>query len=254
MKILAIGDVCGPAGCELLTRRLGALRRSLQPDFVVVNGENATGRGITPELAEDMFFAGADVVTLGNHAFDNRRILPYLDDGRPIVRPLNLAPGHAGQGFAVADCAGVRVCVCALLGRLYMDFNHDSPFSAADRLFETVRADVYVFDFHAGATSEKKAMGYHLDGRASVCFGTHTHVQTSDARVLPRGTGYVTDLGMTGAQESVIGVRWEQSLAYFRGGPAPRFENSAEQCRVQGALFTLDGAGRCTAVQLVDAE
>lgn len=252
MKILAIGDVCGPAGCDILTRRLGAIKRRLSPDFVVVNGENATGRGITPEQADDMFFAGADVVTLGNHAFDNRKILPYLDDGKPIVRPYNLAPAHPGRGYAVVDCAGIRVCVASLLGRLHMDFNHDSPFAAADRLLESVSADLYVFDFHAEATSEKKAMGYHLDGRAAVCFGTHTHVQTSDARVLPQGTGYLTDLGMTGAQESVIGVKWQQSLAYFRGGPAPRFENSSEQCRLQGALFTIGPDGRCQGVQLVD--
>ena len=254
MKILAIGDVCGPAGCNILNNRLSALKRALSPDLVIVNGENATGRGITPALAEDMFFAGADVITLGNHAFANRQIIPYLDDGRPIIRPLNLAPAHPGQGCAVVDCLGLRVCVASLLGRLYMDFNHDSPFSAADRLFETVDADLFVVDFHADATSEKKALGYHLDGRASVCFGTHTHVQTSDARVLPRGTGYLTDLGMTGAQESVIGVKWEQSLAYFRGGPAPRFENAQEQCRIQGALFTLGPDGRCQSIQLVDAE
>ena len=127
MKILAIGDVCGPAGCDILTRRLGALKRRLSPDFVVVNGENATGRGITPEQADDMFFAGADVVTLGNHAFDNRKILPYLDDGKPIVRPYNLAPAHPGRGYAVVDCAGIRVCVASLLGRLHMILTTTAP-------------------------------------------------------------------------------------------------------------------------------
>lgn len=252
MKILAIGDVCGPAGCDFLSSRLGAVRRRLLPDLIIVNGENATGRGITPALADDMFLAGADVITLGNHAFDNRQIVPYLDDGKPIVRPYNLAPSHPGCGYALVDCAGVRVCVSSLLGRLHMDFNHDSPFAAADHLLKTVAADLYIFDFHAEATSEKKAMGYHLDGRAAACFGTHTHVQTSDARILPCGTGYLTDLGMTGAQESVIGVKWQQSLAFFRGGPAPRFENSSEQCHLQGALFTIGPDGRCQNVQLID--
>lgn len=254
MRILAIGDVCGSAGCNILSRKMGELRREYAPDLVIVNGENATGRGISPALADDIFYAGADVITLGNHAFDNRQILPYLDEGRPIVRPYNVSPVWPGQGYAVVDCLGKRVCVASLMGRLNLGFNHDSPFSAADTLLKTVEADLFIVDFHAEATSEKKAMGYHLDGRCAAVFGTHTHVQTSDARILPQGTGYLTDLGMTGAQESVIGVKWEQSLAYFRGGPAPRFENARDECHVQGALFTLDGAGRCLSVRLVDAQ
>lgn len=254
MKILTLGDVCGEAGVTLARRRLGALRRSTNADLVVINGENATGRGITPDIAQDLLLAGADVITLGNHAFDNRRILPMLEEDSRIVRPYNRDRKIEGCGYCVTEVGNARVCVVSLLGRLYMDINCDSPFDAFDRLLQEVSADLYIVDFHAQATSEKKAMGYHVDGRAAVLFGTHTHVQTSDARILPCGTGYITDVGMTGAAESVIGVRWQQSLEYFRGGLTQRFENSDLDCRIQGALFELDSDGKCINATLVDAE
>ena len=254
MKILTLGDVCGEAGVELARRRLGALRRSSGADLIIINGENATGRGITPDIAHDLLLAGADVITLGNHAFDNRRILPMLEEDSRVVRPYNRSSRIEGRGYCVTDVCGARVCVVSLLGRLYMDINCDSPFDAFDALLREVQADLYVVDFHAQATSEKKAMGYHVDGRAAVMFGTHTHVQTADARILPRGTGYITDVGMTGAAESVIGVRWQQSLEYFRGGLTQRFENSDLDCRIQGALFELDQRGACLRATLIDTE
>ena len=238
MNILAIGDVCGHPGIDLLNRRLIRLKRSTQADLVIVNGENAVIRGITPKSADEIFSAGADVITLGNHTYSQRQIGDYLDDHRYILRPLNMAPQLPGRGYIMLECAGKNVCVVNLIGRLYMDFNVDNPFSTIDSLIKAEPADLYIVDFHAQATSEKKAMGYYLDGLVpAVVFGTHTHVQTSDARILPHGSGYITDLGMTGSSESVLGVRYEQSVAFFKGDLPGRFESATEDLRIQGALF-----------------
>lgn len=252
MKILVIGDVCGDPGVAVLQRGLRRLKQQEGADLTLVNGENATGRGITPALAEEIFQAGADVITLGNHTFANRQICSYLDDQRYILRPLNLPPQLPGCGYVTLDCCGKTVCVVNLIGQLNMDFSNNNPFAAIDSLKKQVEADLWVVDFHAEATSEKKAMGYHLAGRAAAVYGTHTHVPTADARVLPGGTGYITDIGMTGGTDSVIGVRWEQSLEYFRGGLAPRFQPSDQDLRIQGAVFTVDHAGHCTDVRRVE--
>lgn len=254
MRILAIGDVCGIAGVDFLCKKLHSFKKQCNADFVIVNGENATGRGITPSLAEDIFVAGADVITLGNHAFDNRQILDYLDDGRDIIRPLNTPPQRPGNGYVVLHCMGMSLCVANLIGRVAMDYNCSSPFSAADTLLKDVSADAYIFDFHAESTSEKRAMAYHLDGRACVLFGTHTHIPTADEQVTQKGLGYITDLGMTGGCDSVIGVKAEQSLLHFRGGLAPRFEQSDRDLRIQGAYFDIEKNGRCTLVQRIECK
>ncbi|MEA5038821.1 MAG: TIGR00282 family metallophosphoesterase [Clostridiaceae bacterium] len=251
MRLLAIGDVCGTAGVDILRKKLGALRRQYGADLCVVNGENACGRGISPAYADDLFAAGADVITLGNHTFADRRICDYLDERRDIIRPLNLPASLPGAGYALVDCRGIRVCVVNLQGRLNLDFHAACPFEAADAVLKKGEADLYIFDFHAEATSEKKALGHYLDGRAAVVFGTHTHVPTADICVLPGGTGYITDLGMTGPQDSVIGVRKEQSIEYFRHFLAPRFQVAEGDVCAQGALFELDG-GRCTAAERVE--
>lgn len=252
MVILAIGDVVGDPGMDILCRRLGRLQRQVGADLTVVNGENATGRGITPALAEDIFYAGADVITLGNHTFANRQICDYLDEQPHILRPLNFPPQQPGQGSVVAEVQGRRVCVANLQGRVGMDYNVSSPFSAADALLRETEADLFLLDFHAEATSEKLAMGYHLAGRAAAVWGTHTHVPTADERILPGGTGYITDVGMTGGFDSVLGVRWEQSVAMFRGELAPRFQSSDRNKQIQGAVFTIDNStGCCTQVQRV---
>ncbi|MDD7672452.1 MAG: TIGR00282 family metallophosphoesterase [Clostridia bacterium] len=252
MVILAIGDVVGDPGMDILCRRLGRLQRQVGADLTVVNGENATGRGITPALAEDIFYAGADVITLGNHTFANRQICDYLDEQPHILRPLNLPAQQPGQGSVVAEVQGRRVCVANLQGRVGMDYNVSSPFSAADALLRETEADLFLLDFHAEATSEKLAMGYHLAGRAAAVWGTHTHVPTADERILPGGTGYITDVGMTGGFDSVLGVRWEQSVAMFRGELAPRFQSSDRNKQIQGAVFTIDNStGCCTQVQRV---
>ena len=252
MVILAIGDVVGDPGMDILCRRLGRLQRQVGADLTVVNGENATGRGITPALAEDIFYAGADVITLGNHTFANRQICDYLDEQPHILRPLNFPAQQPGQGSVVAEVQGRRVCVANLQGRVGMDYNVSSPFSAADALLRETEADLFLLDFHAEATSEKLAMGYHLAGRAAAVWGTHTHVPTADERILPGGTGYITDVGMTGGFDSVLGVRWEQSVAMFRGELAPRFQPSDRNKQIQGAVFTIDNStGCCTQVQRV---
>ena len=254
LKILAIGDVCGAAGRKLIKTRLSALRRETGADLVIVNGENANdnGRGLSPDTAEDFFYAGADVITLGNHAFNDRRIYDYLEDRRYIIRPENGPARAPGCGSTVIDCAGRRVCVCNLLGRVDMDYRNASPFEAADRILKTTAADLFVFDMHAEATSEKRALGYYLDGRAAVVFGTHTHVATRDLQIMPRGTGYITDLGMTGASVSVLGVRPERSIDMFLGEPYVRYEYSDAEPLLQGALFTLDDSGRCIGTQAID--
>ncbi len=255
IKILAVGDVCGRAGLEILRRKLWGLRKFYGADFVVANGENAAGNGIMPVQARELFDAGADVITLGNHGLHRREIASFLDDEPYIVRPANWPDGAPGVGVTVYDTSQVRVCVINLIGRVDIGFGAANPFHTADTLLEKYRekADVFVVDFHAEATSEKCAMAYHLDGRAGVLFGTHTHVQTADERIFPGGLGFITDIGMTGASDSVIGVKWEQSLAYFRGDMLVRFEESARRPRIQGALFTVEN-GVCTAVERVSVE
>ena len=254
MTVLVIGDVVGDPGMDVLYRRLRQLKKQVGADLTIVNGENATpvGKGITPALAEEIFDAGADVITLGNHTFGNRQICDYLDDQPNILRPLNYPPQQPGHGYTVVECKGKQVCVCNLQGRVGMDYIPSDPFAAADWLLKNVAADLYLVDFHAEATSEKQAMGYHLNGRAAAVWGTHTHVPTADERVLSGGTGYITDIGMTGGVESVIGVRWEQSLAMFRGQLGERFKPSDRDCRVQGVVFELNDQGKCTAVRRVE--
>ena len=254
MIVLVIGDVVGDPGMDVLYRRLRQLKKQVGADLTIVNGENATpvGKGITPALAEEIFDAGADVITLGNHTFGNRQICDYLDDQPNILRPLNYPPQQPGHGYTVVECRGKQVCVCNLQGRVGLDYVPSDPFAAADWLLKQVEADAYLVDFHAEATSEKQAMGYHLNGRAAAVWGTHTHVPTADERVLSKGTGYITDIGMTGGVESVIGVRWEQSLAMFRGQLTERFKPSDRDCRVQGAVFELNEQGLCIDVRRVE--
>ena len=244
---MAVGDVCGGAGLELLQRVLRRLRREKAVDFCVVNGENASGVGLTPRQAEAILDAGADVITLGNHSYNRREIADFLDSSRYILRPANDSPLFPGRGLGVYDTKAGPVTVINLIGRCNMAFGPDNPFLLAERLLKTVETRIVLVDFHAEATSEKLALGYHLDGRVSALWGTHTHVPTADDQILPRGTGYVTDLGMTGPIRSVIGVRVEQSIETFRGGITSRFESAPGPCKLEGVLFTLNAeTGSCT--------
>ena len=246
-RVLAVGDVCGGAGLGFLDRALRPLRRSLRVDFCVVNGENAAIVGITPQQAERILDAGADVITLGNHSYHRREIGPFLEENRYILRPANDSPLYPGRGLGVYDTKAGPVTVINLIGRCGMDFGPDNPFLLAERLLKEVDTRLTLVDFHAEATSEKLALAYHLDGKVSALWGTHTHVPTADDQILPGGTGYVTDLGMTGPIRSVLGIRPEQSIDSFRGGLTTRFETAPGPCKLEAVLFTLDTqTGRCT--------
>ena len=256
MKLLVIGDVVGEAGIDALHGLLRRIKRDTGADFVIVNGENAAGNGVLPRQADDIFAAGADVITLGNHVFGKQQIVPYLDSRSDVLRPANLAPQSPGRGWGIYDGPqGMRLLVMNLIGRCDMKYGPDNPFLCADRILKENEGmyDVALAEIHANATSEKLAMGYYLDGRAAGVSGAHTHVQTADERVNPKGTGYITDLGMTGPIESVLGVEPAQSVESFLGGLPGRYRSPEGPCKLQGAIFTLDSAtGLCTAVERVD--
>lgn len=253
MKVLAVGDVVGGPGMERIRRKLRALRRRVNADFVIVNGENAAVVGITPDQAEDILDAGADVITLGNHTFGKREIASYLDDCPQILRPANLAPQVPGKGWEVFETRFGDVAVIDLIGRCGMDFGPDNPFLMIDRILKKIDTKIILVEIHAEATSEKLAMGYMLDGRVSAVWGTHTHVPTADCRVLPKGTGYVTDLGMTGPTNSVLGIRPELSIAKFRGDLYERYRWADGPTKLEAVLFTIDcTTGKCIKTERVD--
>ncbi len=241
-NILAVGDVVAPQGLAYLRRKLPMLRKKYQADFTVVNGENASNVGLTPQQAEDMLDAGADVITLGDHAFRQRSILNYLDDIPYILRPANYAPQNPGRGWGIfPDSKFGPIGVVNLIGRVNMDYGPDNPFLQIDKILPQMEeAKIILVDFHAEATSEKLAMGYMLDGKVTAVWGTHTHVPTADVQILPQGTGYITDLGMTGPSQSVIGIRPELSIEKFRGGLYSRYQAADGACSLSGAVFTVD--------------
>jgi len=256
INVLAVGDVTAESGLAYLGEHLRSVQKLKRVDFTVVNGENASGVGITPKQARAIFDAGADVITLGNHTFNRLQIADYLDTEPRILRPANFTDRVPGRGFGVFETAGgVRVGVVSLIGRTEMDSNYDNPFTVVNRAMRDMDAEVIVVDFHAEATAEKGAMGWWLDGRAGAVWGTHTHVPTADAKILPKGTGFVTDLGMTGPVDSVLGIRPEQSIERFLGGLPQHYAAAEGPCKMNAVLFTLDpAAGRCLALERVDIE
>ena len=252
-KVLAVGDVVGNPGLDRISRSLRKLKRQTQADFVIVNGENAAVTGLTPRQAEEIFDAGADVITMGNHTFRKLELCDYLDDCPQILRPANYAPQVPGKGWAVFDTKAGPVAVIDLIGRCNMDYGPDNPFLMTDKLLKELDAKIILVEFHAEATSEKLAMGYMLDGKVSAVWGTHTHVPTADAQVLPKGTGYVTDLGMTGPRHSVLGIRPELSVGRFRGDLPTRYQWADGPTKLEAVLFTIDAAtGRCKAAERAD--
>ena len=252
-KILCVGDVVGGPGMDRVRRSLRYLKRKTEADFVIVNGENAAVVGITPDQAEDIFDAGADVITLGNHSFNKREIVPYLEDNNRILRPTNYAPQTPGRGYGVYDTSAGPVAVIDLIGRCDMDFGPDNPFLMIEKILKDISAKIILVELHAEATSEKLAMGYMLDGRISALWGTHTHVPTADAGVLPKGTGYVTDLGMTGPKHSVLGIRPDLSIAKFRGDLPQRYQWANGPTKMEAVLFTIDtNTGLCKKAERVD--
>ena len=254
LHVLAVGDVVGESGMECLARHLRSLKKLHDVHFTVVNGENASGVGILPRQARDIFDAGADVITLGNHTWNRIQIAPFLDENRYILRPANYTSRVPGRGWGVYEGPrGIHIGVMNLIGRCEMDSNFDNPFTVADRILKEGGADIAVVDFHAEATSEKGAMGYYLDGRVQAVWGTHTHVPTADAQILPKGAGFVTDLGMTGPVRSVLGIRPEQSINRFLGGLPQRYESAGGACKLESVLFSIDTeTRRCVAAERVD--
>jgi len=240
VKILFAGDIVGGLGKRTLMGLLPQLRERFAPDFVVVNAENAAGGlGITPRIADQLFAAGVDVITLGNHTYRQREIYDYLDARREILRPANFLRSQPGHGWCTVSRDGVRLGVLSLSGNLFMDAGRPA-FAEADAALHALRqeADHVLVDMHAEATSEKVGMGWYLDGRVTAVVGTHTHVPTADARVLPGGTAYITDVGMTGPRGGVIGVKREQAVEAMATKMPVRFETSTEDPWLNGVVIT----------------
>ena len=254
MRILFLADVFGSPGRLILEQDLPSLREKLAIDFCLVNAENATnGAGLTPKHAERILAAGADAITLGNHTLRRQEIVSYLATAERVVRPANLSRFVPGVGMSVlATADGSEVAVISLLGALFMNASQ-GPFEVVDQLVEEAsrRTPVVLVDFHAEATSEKVGLSRWLDGRVTAVFGSHTHVQTNDARVLPGGTAAITDAGMTGPHDSVIGVRAELAIERMRTGMHVRFEPAEGGVRIEGALVECDLNGRATSCEAV---
>ena len=252
-KVLAVGDVVGGPGMDRVCKSLRWLKKKTGADFVIVNGENASVVGITPNQAEDILDAGADVITMGNHTYAKREIVDYMEDSSRILRPANYAPQAPGRGYGIYETSVGEVAVIDLQGRVDMDYTPDNPFLEIEKILKEIDTKIILVEFHAEATSEKLAMGYMLDGRISALWGTHTHVPTADAQVLPEGTGYVTDLGMTGPKISVLGIQPNLSIAKFRGDLPERYRWANGPTKMEAVLFTIDSeTGLCRKAERVD--
>jgi 2',3'-cyclic-nucleotide 2'-phosphodiesterase len=250
VRLLFVGDVVGGIGRQTFAQLMPVLRERHEPDFVVVNGENSAGGvGITSRTARDLLAAGADAITLGNHAYRHAEVYEYLDREPRIVRPANYPKGSPGRGVTVIENGPLRLGVVNLSGDLFLQAAR-SPFAEADAALAELRdrAGHVLVDMHAEATSEKVALGWHVDGRATACLGTHTHVPTADARVLPGGTAYCTDVGMTGPRGGVIGVKRDLALKRFLTMTQVRFETSSEDPWLNGVLVEASADGRATAI------
>jgi hypothetical protein len=243
MRVLFIGDVVGGPGRRGLRETMPALRERYAPDLVVVNGENSAGGvGITERTANDLFAAGADVITTGNHVYRHREAYEFLDRCERVVRPANYPSGNPGRGHTTLEVGGAKVAVVNLSGGVGLTVAR-SPFDAVDAILARLEADAVIVDFHAEVSSEKVAMGWHLDGRVAAVFGTHTHVPTADGRVLPGGTAHISDVGMTGARTGVLGVKPEQVLHRFITQMPTRFETADEDVWVMGAVVEVNQRG-----------
>ena len=252
INVLFAGDIVGSRGCDFAEDTVRRLKGKEKIDIVIVNGENsADGNGITKRSMEQIF-SFADVITTGNHCFRRKEFTEYYDIKENLLRPANYPDGVAGHGVCVLDMGAYSFAVVNLMGTAFME-PLNNPFECIDRLLEDIHTPNIFVDFHAEATSEKLAMGYMLDGQVSAVWGTHTHVPTADARVLPKGTGYVTDLGMTGPRDSVLGIRPELSIAKFRGDLPERYRWAEGAAKMEAVLFTIDSeTGKCRKAERVD--
>ncbi len=251
-RILFLGDIVGRPGREAVLDGIPYLMDKYNPTFLIVNGENsASGVGITPDIADDLFKEGVDAITLGNHSFNKREIYSYLDGGSPIVRPHNMPSGVPGTGVCHISNGGIDLLVANLCGRVFMD-QYDDPFAAANQILEQAKTPHIFFDFHAEATSEKIAFGYHVAGKATAVVGTHTHVTTADEQILHGGTAYITDVGMCGPSGSVLGVEKEIILQKFRTGLPARFEVASTPGVISGVTIDVKkDTGRAVRIERI---
>ncbi len=255
MRVLAVGDVVGKTGRRMVTKWVPRLVSDEGIDLVVVNAENAAGgNGLTHEVMDELLSAKVDVLTSGNHVFDKREIFEFIDDVPVLLRPLNLPPGTPGHGYVVVCKANLPMAVVNLSGRAFMPLQYDDPFAAVDAVLASIKNEVSVVivDFHAETTSEKMAMAWYLDDRVSVLFGTHTHVQTADEQIFPRGMAYITDLGMTGPRDSVIGVKASLVIHKMRTQLPTRFETAVGRGQFSAMLVDIDNeTGLAVAVRRI---
>lgn len=252
MKILFTGDMVGSAGRQVFLRVTERLRRESRIDLIIANAENAAGgRGPSPEIVEALFACGAAALTLGDHAWDDKALIPLLDTEPRLIRPANFPPAASGRGMTTIETDEGPVCIISLVGRVFLD-PADCPFRTADRLLSVIKAKTILIDFHAEATSEKIAMGRYLDGRITALLGTHTHVQTSDEAILPNGTAYITDLGMTGPKDSVIGREVEPVILRFITGMPQKFVAANGDPALEGVILDIDiNTGKARSIERI---
>ena len=240
MNVLMLGDVVGQGGCEAVRSHLPGLKQYYATDLVIINGENsAQGNGILPSSAKFLFDSGVDVITTGNHVYRRREIYEMLERKEALIRPANFSPENPGVGVYILDMLRYRVAIVNLMGTAGME-PLANPFDTIDSILKVLDTPNIILDFHAETTSEKRAMGFYVDGRISLFAGTHTHVQTADEQILPQGTGYITDLGMCGPKQSVLGVKPEQVIARFRTAMPTRFENPEGEQIICGIIADID--------------
>lgn len=255
MNVLFIGDVVGECGRAFLFKHLPRLKQENKIDFTIVNGENsAKGNGISPESAEALFSAGANIISTGNHIWHKKEINDYLENNRYIIRPANYPKQCVGRGYTLFDCGKYSVCVINLLGAVFMD-PIDSPFETADRILEEIKGETkyIIIDIHAEATSEKKALGCYLDGKVSAVLGTHTHTQTADEQILPLGTAYISDIGMTGAFHSILGVKSDIVVKKFLNRQPVHFEQATGEAIFNAVIIVLDeNSGKAISIERIN--
>ena len=240
MKILAVGDLVGETGVEKLKVTLPILQEAEHIDFTIINGENsAGGMGMTSKIYNELNRLNIDVITMGNHTWGKKDIFTFIGD-KKIIRPANYSKGCPGKGYTIIQKDNKKIAVVNLIGRTDMGVLSDNPFTCIDHIIEKLKVDIIVLDFHAEATAEKIAMGYYVDGRISAMFGTHTHVQTADEKILENGTGYITDVGMTGPEKSVIGMDVDASLKRFVTSLPEKYKLAEGSCMLNGVIFDID--------------
>lgn len=254
MRILFVGDIVGKPGRKAFASIAGKMKNAGEVDFIVANAENsAGGRGPSPKIAKQLFDSGADVLTLGDHAWDEKQLLPLIEEDRRIVRPANFARGCPGRGWTTISNERGNLTVVNLIGRVFMQPLYSCPFEEASSILgdRAGKSNVILVDFHAEATSEKIAMGRHIDGRATAVVGTHTHVQTADETILPGGTAYITDVGMTGPKDSVIGREVQPVLQKFRTGMPHRFNVASDDVVLEGVLIEAEAGGKAVSIERI---